>query len=91
MMQRQGEPGQRVTFEYHRERTLTHVQAEISYNRFTRGLLKAIRSDDALAVKESFIREEHYEEDVENSVRTSLREGPQEEEIPYNRCVVCRL
>ena len=70
-----GEPGQRVTFEYHRDNDVhTCTSRDLIQSLYKQGLLRAIRSDDALAVKESFIREEHYEEDVLEYCEDKLKE-----------------
>lgn len=58
------EPIQKVVFGYHRDddpHTCTSRDLILSLHK--QGLLRPIRSDDLLAVKEAFIREEHYEED----------------------------
>ena len=70
-----GEPAFRVTFEYHRDtEPHTCTSRDLLLSLHKQGLLRAIRSDDLLAVKESFIREEHYEDDVLEYCEDKLKE-----------------
>lgn len=67
--------GKRVVFEYHRDdRPHTCTSRDLILALHEQGLLPPIRTDDALAIKESFIREEHYEEDVLEYCEGQLKE-----------------
>ena len=69
------EPTKKIVFGYHRDddpHTCTSRDLILSLHK--QGLLKAIRPDDMLAVKESFIREDHYEEDMLEYCEDQLKE-----------------
>ncbi|ESU39886.1 Serine/threonine protein kinase, partial [Giardia duodenalis] len=69
------EPCQRLVVEYHRDDDIhTCTSRDLILALHEQGLLPPIRTDDALAIKESFIREEHYEEDVLEYCEGQLKE-----------------
>lgn len=69
------EPCQRLVVEYHRDDDLhTCTSRDLVLALHAQGLLPPIRTNDALAIKESFIREEHYEEDVLEYCEEQLKE-----------------
>lgn len=79
-----GSPQKKLVFEYHRDDDVhTCTSRDLILSLHKQGLLPPIRSDDTLAIKESFIREEHYEDDVLEYCEEKLEKiTPKKKQMP---------